>query len=362
MAKAEQSATGEKRRRFFSAEFKLEAVRRAEQRRAAGVPLTQIARELGVTDDLLRSWRREAATRARAPPADVFPGQGRLPGEEEELRRLRREVARLQQENAFLKSAARTSRGSRDERQVRRDPRAPWAVPRAAHVRGAWRQRQRLLRRRGASGDAAVGPRRRRRAPARPRAGGAPEEPRALRRPAGAAGAPGAGHRRRHEARRTADARRGAGRPPAAQVRADHGLGPRGARRAQPVGPALRRERPPRARSRVVPGLDYIPTREGWVFLAVLLDLARRRVVGRATGVTLPTTLPLAALHQALRLRRPAPGLVHHTDRGSQYASAEYRAVLAAHSVRQSTSRTGDCWDTQSKFQGVYSPSTLTRA
>lgn len=91
--------------------------------------------------------------------------------------------------------------------------------------------------------------------------------------------------------------------------------------------------------------LTYIPTREGWLFLAVLLDLATRRVVGWATGTTLATALPLAALHQALRLRRPLPGLIQHTDRGSQYASQEYRAVLAAHGMRQSMSRKGDCWD-----------------
>jgi transposase InsO family protein len=91
--------------------------------------------------------------------------------------------------------------------------------------------------------------------------------------------------------------------------------------------------------------LTYIPTREGWLFLAVLLDLATRRVVGWATGATLATALPLAALHQALRLRRPPRGLIQHTDRGSQYASGEYRAVLAAHGIRQSMSRKGDCWD-----------------
>jgi transposase len=99
-------AKEQRERRHFTAEFKLEAVRRAEERRAAGVPLTQVARELGVTDDLLRSWRRRAEARDGAPPADVFPGNGRLPADEEELRRLRRENARLQQENAFLKSAA----------------------------------------------------------------------------------------------------------------------------------------------------------------------------------------------------------------------------------------------------------------
>ena len=70
------------------------------------MPLTQVARELGHTDDLLRSWRRQAAARGGAPPADVFPGNGRLASEDEELRRLNRENARLLQENAFLKSAA----------------------------------------------------------------------------------------------------------------------------------------------------------------------------------------------------------------------------------------------------------------
>lgn len=106
MAKGKGPGGGPRERRHFTAEFKLEAVRRAAERRAAGVPLTQVARELGVTDDLLRSWRRQVAARDGVPPADVFPGNGRLPTEEEELRRLRRENARLQQKVAFLKSAA----------------------------------------------------------------------------------------------------------------------------------------------------------------------------------------------------------------------------------------------------------------
>ena len=91
--------------------------------------------------------------------------------------------------------------------------------------------------------------------------------------------------------------------------------------------------------------LTYIPTREGWLYLAVLLDLATRRVVGWATGATMATALPLAALERALWLRQPSRGLIHHTDRGSQYASEEYRSVLARHGVAQSMSRKGDCWD-----------------
>ena len=96
-----------KERRYFSPEFKVEAVRRAEERKAQGVPLTQIARELGVTDHQLREWRRKLEAReGGAAVADVFPGQGRLPSDQEALRKLERENARLRQEVAFLKSAA----------------------------------------------------------------------------------------------------------------------------------------------------------------------------------------------------------------------------------------------------------------
>ncbi len=93
-------------RRVFTAEFKVEAVRRMAERRTAGVSLKQIARELDVRDDLLRKWQRQTRQHAGAPPADVFPGQGRQPAEQEELKRLERENARLKQEVAFLKSAA----------------------------------------------------------------------------------------------------------------------------------------------------------------------------------------------------------------------------------------------------------------
>ena len=99
-------ANGQRERRAFTAEFKLEAVRRVAERRAAGVSLRHIARELDVRDDLLRKWARQAGERAGAPPADVFPGNGRLPGDAAELQRLERENARLRQEVAFLKSAA----------------------------------------------------------------------------------------------------------------------------------------------------------------------------------------------------------------------------------------------------------------
>jgi len=101
------------------------------------------------------------------------------------------------------------------------------------------------------------------------------------------------------------------------------------------------------------PGLDhtwtadftYVPTREGWLFLAVVLDLASRKVVGWAVRETMEADLVLAALQMALADRRPAPGLVCHSDRGSQYASGAHRALLAAHGARASMSGKGDCWD-----------------
>lgn len=91
--------------------------------------------------------------------------------------------------------------------------------------------------------------------------------------------------------------------------------------------------------------ITYLPTREGWLYLAVLLDLKSRRVVGWATRATLERAPVLDALRWALQHRRPAAGLVHHSDRGSQYASGDYRALLAAHGLTGSMSRRGDCWD-----------------
>jgi transposase InsO family protein len=91
--------------------------------------------------------------------------------------------------------------------------------------------------------------------------------------------------------------------------------------------------------------LTYIPTREGWLYLAVVLDLASRRVIGWAVASRLGDELALSALRQALAYRCPLPGALHHSDRGAQYASGAYRQLLAAHGLRCSMSRAGDCWD-----------------
>jgi len=91
--------------------------------------------------------------------------------------------------------------------------------------------------------------------------------------------------------------------------------------------------------------ITYLPTREGWLYLAVVLDLGSRRVVGWAMRHTLAEELTLAALTMALAQRRPGPGVLHHADRGSQYAGHRYRQLLAAHGMLCSMSKKGDCWD-----------------
>lgn len=91
--------------------------------------------------------------------------------------------------------------------------------------------------------------------------------------------------------------------------------------------------------------ITYIWTAEGWAYLAVLLDLYSRRVVGWALRKSLSRDLAVSALRHALTRRRPPPGLVHHTDRGCQYASSEYRRLLEQHGAACSMSAAGDCYD-----------------
>ena len=91
--------------------------------------------------------------------------------------------------------------------------------------------------------------------------------------------------------------------------------------------------------------MTYVPTGEGWLYLALVLDLYARKLVGWAMSETMPQELTLGALDVALGWRDPSPGLVHHSDRGSQYAAKDYRKKLKARGITVSMSRKGDCWD-----------------
>jgi len=94
-----------------------------------------------------------------------------------------------------------------------------------------------------------------------------------------------------------------------------------------------------------VSDLTYVPTREGWLYLAVVLDLGSRRVIGWAMERTLEAVLASRALTMALLARRPEAGVLHHSDQGVQYRAREYQGLLAQHGLVSSMSRRGDCWD-----------------
>jgi transposase InsO family protein len=91
--------------------------------------------------------------------------------------------------------------------------------------------------------------------------------------------------------------------------------------------------------------ITYIETGEGWLYLSTVMDLYSRRIVGWAMRDHLRTELPLAALRMAFSAQRPGAGLIHHSDRGVQYASHDYRAALAADGITASMSRKGNCYD-----------------
>lgn len=91
--------------------------------------------------------------------------------------------------------------------------------------------------------------------------------------------------------------------------------------------------------------ITYIRTHQGWAYLATVIDLASRRVVGFAVSDNMRTSLIVEALNMALLSRKPAAGLIFHSDRGSQYTSHTFRELLAAHHLKQSLSRPRQCWD-----------------
>jgi len=91
--------------------------------------------------------------------------------------------------------------------------------------------------------------------------------------------------------------------------------------------------------------ITYLSTAGGWLYLAFLMDTFSRRIVGWAVSSRIDEELCLSALRKALETRRPPAGIIHHTDRGSQYCAGQYRRLLAKAGLVASMSRRGDCWD-----------------
>jgi len=99
------------------------------------------------------------------------------------------------------------------------------------------------------------------------------------------------------------------------------------------------------ANNTYVGDITYVPTKEGWLYLATVIDLYSRKVVGWSMDDTMKVSLVNDALDMAIKRRKPAKGLIWHTDRGSQYASYEHKNLLQKHGIIQSMSKKGDCWD-----------------
>ena len=118
-------------------------------------------------------------------------------------------------------------------------------------------------------------------------------------------------------------------------------------RHAQPVAPNIleRDFSPGQPNSAWATDITYVWTRQGWLYLAVVMDLFSRMIVGWAMSENIDRHLVLNALDMALKGRQPARGLLHHSDRGSQYASEDYQKALAARGIQCSMSRKGNCWD-----------------
>jgi putative transposase len=119
------------------------------------------------------------------------------------------------------------------------------------------------------------------------------------------------------------------------------------ARHSEPPAPnLLNRDFTASAPDRVwATDITFVPTREGWLYVAAVIDLHSRRVVGWAMRERINLTLAVEALTMATRQRRPRPGLVHHSDQGQLYLATAYRDLLKAHGMIQSMSRKGDCYD-----------------
>ena len=132
-----------------------------------------------------------------------------------------------------------------------------------------------------------------------------------------------------------------------------HGCRPRpfrtttDSRHGEPIAPnLLERNFAPAGPDQVwASDITYVRTWEGWMYLAVVIDLWSRRVIGWSVADHMRTELVLGALEMAVGQRVPEPNLIHHSDRGSQYASGDYRGALTAHGILCSMSRKGDCWD-----------------
>ena len=299
-------------RRSFSDEFKAEAVRQVT---ALGRPISQVAHELSLRPEQLRGWKKKLVARgATAAPV-------RIETAEDEVRRLRRELAVLRQEHEFMEKRRRSS--PEGQHEVRRGRSPSRRVPADPDVSCARCRPVGLLRLAGARvlGADADGCR----AP-RPDCGDPCPVAPGVRCPRTPARVARDGPRHLAASDTSADAGGAVCRAAAAALAGHDACRRRAAGRPESLGAPVHGRR---AQSCVGGRPDVLLDADGWLYLAVVLDLCSRRVVGWATGRSPDAEVALLAWQRATALRQPAPGLLHHSDRGSSYACRRYQAALA---------------------------------
>ncbi|HEY3316575.1 MAG TPA: IS3 family transposase [Bacillota bacterium] len=319
----------------YPAEFRAQAV---ELVRTSGKSILEVARELGISGEGLRRWVRQAeADAGRGRPGDLTTD------EKAELHRLRREIKVLREEREILKKAGGLLRGGE------RDPVSRYRfieVEKADHAvslmcrvltvsrAGYYAWRQRGLSHRARKDSALM------------------ERIRSIHRASrGTYGAPrvraelameGVATSRKRIARLMRASGLSGVRRPRRRVRTTI-VNPAAPVAANLVAQNFVAEAPNQL---WFGDITYVPTQQGWLYLATLMDCYARRIVGWSMADHLRTELALSALDMAIRRRRPRPGeLVHHTDRGCQYTSSVYQAALAGAGITASMSRKGECLD-----------------
>ncbi|MFM9857221.1 IS3 family transposase [Pseudoxanthobacter sp. M-2] len=319
-------------RRKFSREFKIEAVRLIKER---GVSVAQAGRDLDVHENVLRKWMRELA----ADPAHAFPGLGQVKPEQLEIDRLRREVVKLKAERDNLKKGRSLLREGSDMRfAFIAKHRGIWPVAWLCEALDVSRSGFHAWLNRGpsrrAQEDEAIGAEVRASFLASARTYGA----RRVWRDVLAGGVDCGLHRierlMRVQALRARPRRRGLPRDG----------GPRAKGAAAP-NVLDRRFAAEQANSKWIADFTYIWTAEGWLYVAAVIDLFSRRVVGWSMKAEMTAELVADALVMAIWRRGKPDALLHHSDQGSQYTSDAFRRLLADLGITCSVSRPGNVWD-----------------
>ena len=319
-------------RRLFSREFKLEAVRLVRER---GVSVVQASRDLDVGENVLRRWVKELS----ADPTQAFPGQGQMKPEQLEIDRLRREVTKLKAERDILKKSRGLLREGGDMTfGFIAKHRGTWPVRWLCATLGVsrsgfhgWLTRPRSVR---AQADDMLTAKVRASFVASSRTYGARRVWHDVLADGGTCGLHRIERLMRAHALRARPRRRGL--PVDTGVRATDAMAP------NVLDRQFKADAP---NQKWVADFTYIWTAEGWLYVAAVLDLFSRRIVGWSMSATMTAQLVTDALLMAIWRRGKPDALLHHSDRGSQYSSEAFQKLMADNGVTCSMSRSGNVWD-----------------